>query len=291
MTDSLVDLFDDLEDLDHLNASVVKVDKRKKHTCHECGGTGKYRGPRVHQHRDHCFACKGKGYFMSSREDREKGRAARQDNKERKRREGLDLLEETNPGLVTFLAKAGEWSEFAGSLYEQVQTRGTLSEKQVAAAESMRIKCEARRKARAEKRAAQETAEPVYGELSRSFLSASEHLKWPKLRLVTENGQRVVLSRCGPNSRTPGHVNVTDGGPFGANTYFGRIDPEGRAFLRDTAKGDVEELLGRFDADPDGEIKEQGARTGNCCCCGRELTDPVSVANGIGPVCAGRWGF
>lgn len=32
-------------------------------------------------------------------------------------------------------------------------------------------------------------------------------------------------------------------------------------------------------------------RTGRCSCCGRELTDPASIAAGIGPVCAKRFGF
>jgi histidine ammonia-lyase len=32
-----------------------------------------------------------------------------------------------------------------------------------------------------------------------------------------------------------------------------------------------------------------GKATGTCSCCGRELTDPVSIANGIGPICADKW--
>jgi hypothetical protein len=34
-----------------------------------------------------------------------------------------------------------------------------------------------------------------------------------------------------------------------------------------------------------------GRATGSCSCCGRELTDPVSIEAGIGPICAGRFGF
>ncbi len=30
---------------------------------------------------------------------------------------------------------------------------------------------------------------------------------------------------------------------------------------------------------------------GKCCCCGRQLTDPISIAAGIGPECAGRAGW
>lgn len=36
------------------------------------------------------------------------------------------------------------------------------------------------------------------------------------------------------------------------------------------------------------KAKEYGRQTGNCLICGRELTNPNSIANGIGPICAGR---
>lgn len=36
------------------------------------------------------------------------------------------------------------------------------------------------------------------------------------------------------------------------------------------------------------EAAAYGRRTGVCCNCGRELTDPASIEAGIGPVCAGR---
>lgn len=36
------------------------------------------------------------------------------------------------------------------------------------------------------------------------------------------------------------------------------------------------------------QAREYGIKYGVCCICGRTLTDEVSVANGIGPVCAGR---
>lgn len=36
------------------------------------------------------------------------------------------------------------------------------------------------------------------------------------------------------------------------------------------------------------EAKEYGRITGTCCQCGRKLTDETSIAEGIGPVCAGK---
>lgn len=41
----------------------------------------------------------------------------------------------------------------------------------------------------------------------------------------------------------------------------------------------------RVEADPLGAAKENGVLTGRCSCCGRPLTDPNSIAIGIGPIC------
>jgi ribosomal protein S14 len=37
------------------------------------------------------------------------------------------------------------------------------------------------------------------------------------------------------------------------------------------------------------EAKAYGRKTGQCCDCGRELTNPVSIKAGIGPICAGKY--
>lgn len=44
------------------------------------------------------------------------------------------------------------------------------------------------------------------------------------------------------------------------------------------------ELL-RVEADPMAAAKAHGILTGRCTCCGRPLTDPNSIAIGIGPIC------
>lgn len=46
-----------------------------------------------------------------------------------------------------------------------------------------------------------------------------------------------------------------------------------------------------LEADPATVIAEHGKATGSCGCCGRELTDPESIARGIGPVCIEQAGF
>lgn len=39
------------------------------------------------------------------------------------------------------------------------------------------------------------------------------------------------------------------------------------------------------------EAARIGHQTGSCCICGRELTDPASIAMGIGPICIDKAGF
>lgn len=115
-------------------------------------------------------------------------------------------------------------------------------------------------------------------------------LKWPKIRLETSQGQRLVLSLAGPNSRHQGQIMVTDGGSYGNNVYFGRIDLAGQFVGRD-APEDVIEALQQLACDPAARASLHGLQTGHCCFCGLELTDGRSVSVGYGPICADKYGL
>ena len=54
---------------------------------------------------------------------------------------------------------------------------------------------------------------------------------------------------------------------------------------------DLRAALDAFEADPTGALRAHGLATGSCGCCGIELTDPVSIERGIGPICAQKLGF
>lgn len=68
----------------------------------------------------------------------------------------------------------------------------------------------------------------------------------------------------------------------------------GRVFLKEQLEGELADVRGadahailrRIQADPKGAMATYGHSTGNCGKCSRPLTDPESVAAGIGPVCA-----
>lgn len=70
--------------------------------------------------------------------------------------------------------------------------------------------------------------------------------------------------------------------PTGA--YAGKITPAG-VFYGDNNLGDA---LAKANENPQQAAVAYGRQTGNCSCCGRELSDPVSIFGGIGPICLGR---
>lgn len=83
------------------------------------------------------------------------------------------------------------------------------------------------------------------------------------------------------------------------NVYVGRITNKDLLFSA-SAKGmalSVEKkwhiwnVLGILEKDFDRAITDYGKDTGRCVCCGKKLTNPDSIALGIGPECAKSWGI
>jgi hypothetical protein len=50
-------------------------------------------------------------------------------------------------------------------------------------------------------------------------------------------------------------------------------------------------VVGAIEADPVRALEDHGLKTGRCGCCSRPLTNPVSIARGIGPDCAAKGGW
>lgn len=53
--------------------------------------------------------------------------------------------------------------------------------------------------------------------------------------------------------------------------------------------GEVRSMIEEFEGAPLQSAMKFGKLAGRCCSCGRELTDPESIARGIGPICAGKF--
>ena len=119
--------------------------------------------------------------------------------------------------------------------------------------------------------------------------------EYPKVRLAFGD-HKLVLSVAGAKSKNPGAVNLTDGGRYGESAFFGRIttggtfQPYGDAKRLDRdAKAALWAILTRMrNGDAEAVFAEHGHATGECCMCGRPLSNAESVALGIGPICRAR---
>lgn len=256
--------------------------------CGKCGGSGVYRGPSPYG--PQCFPCGGTGRFVysTSREQRAKAREQAAARKARKADAAWQAFadDEANGEIVRWIeAQRGRFG-FAASMYEAVRKYGSLTEGQVRAIS----KCIARDADREAQRAEQrEQADRLATKLDTDLVgealrrACENGLKWPKLRF-----QGFRFSLAGENSRNPGATYVTSSNE---GTYLGKIGRDGRfSASRDCTEalaGDIARVV----ADPSKAAREYGLEIGKCSCCGRQLTDPSSVAMGIGPICANRFGL
>jgi hypothetical protein len=181
-----------------------------------------------------------------------------------------DEFETANPGLREFLAGAASWSGFAASLLSSLDGYGFLTERQIAAAIKMRATSEAGAAGKKPGRVVE--LAPIREMFERAVANG---YKRPTYRAAG-----LVLNRAPDTGKNPGALYVKNK----AGEYLGKI--VGATYSGKPAPG-----LDEIAADPKGAAVKYGMESGTCSCCGRELSDPVSISNGIGPVCASRFGF
>ena len=250
-----------------------------KHPCSRCHGTGKYLGVRVHMAKSKCFACKGTGFFKTSAAVRAKGKASRANAKAKK----IEAFTEANKELVKFLRDSTSWNDFARSLLESLDTKGEIHPNGLAAAERMMLKTLATRAKKAAEKAKLEASAPVV-DLAKIHAVFETALDRGLNRRALLGGTDMKLTPAPMTGKNGGCLYVKVAGE-----YAGKITPDGKFLAGWGGKIDVEEDLKKIAADPLGEARLYGRRTGTCACCGRTLTDPVSIEKGIGPVCESRW--
>lgn len=247
--------------------------------CKKCRGSGRFIS---WGGRDlgSCHACKGKGHklFKRSAADREAGRQANAARKEVKKQKAVDEFAAAHPQEWTWMCQKYNSFDFARSMADAVRQWGDLSEKQMAAVQ----RCMARDQQRVvEAQARVDNAAQVdVSKISEALAKASQALKRPKLHLGD-----LVISPAPATGRNAGALYVKTG-----EIYLGKI--MGTNFIRSRDCTDLQEQsLLTAAADPRAAAVAHGKLTGSCACCGRELTNPESVALGIGPICAGRFGW
>lgn len=258
--------------------------------CKDCRGTGRfysYTGRLV----GNCFKCKGAGVrrYKQSAEQRAKARDAADARKAKAAATAAEQAAawlEANPVEAEWLRQpvTGDFTFHADMLAALVKY-GHLTERQEAAVRNAAAKSAARKAQWAAEKAAREAGAAVLSmaKIRSGFDSAVRYLKRPKLRVA--DVQFSLAPATGQNAGCIYVVRASD------DTYLGKITPEDK-FLRsrECAEADAE-TVARVAADPKAAAEAHGHEYGQCSCCGRELTDPESVARGIGPVCQKRWGW
>lgn len=124
---------------------------------------------------------------------------------------------------------------------------------------------------------------------------AGGKLKKPKIALQMDNGKPLVLDVAGPRSKAPGTINVTDGGSYGNNTWYGRVGLDGKfvpsRVMTEADRPSIIALLTAMSQNPAATASQYGRLTGRCCFCSIPLTDGRSTAVGYGPKCASNYGL
>lgn len=248
--------------------------------CARCRGSGRYH--RCTEFGTVCLKCNGAGFHEYKTSSayrllqRSKAAAGKADKKVR----AAQAWRDANPEASAWIAKyAGTGEGFGYAMHRALEQWGSLTDNQLAAV----LKCIESGKVRAIEAEQRAEAAPVIENtaLMDAFAKArAAGLKFPRITLGA-----VVISPAGESSKNAGALYVKEEGQ-----YLGKV--MGGKFLRVRECGDeqaqrVADLL----ADPKAAAKAYGIKTGRCCLCNRELTDPVSIANGIGPVCETNYGF
>lgn len=267
--------FDDMDDLPAKVDNAAEI-RKNAHVvnggealfpCPSCSGTGMWRG------RGRCFKCTGTGKVTKRVLGAAKAKVTRANNFANWCEEHKDVID----GL-----RRHTWNNFLVKLLDQIDSEErALSERQVEVARENIAKWDAKNAERdAERAKAREASATDIGisAINALFETAmGSGLKAPKFRT-----ERLEIKVAKLHADT---LYVTDGGE-----YVGKI-VSGKFFGNRSAKKDVGDLLIDLAKDPKAAAISYGRATGNCGCCGRALSDPVSVEMGIGPICAGNWGF
>ena len=290
LDDSLNDIFGDYEagepaDLTLANAQQVKMHEEK---CPSCKGSGVFRSysGRVV---GNCFKCKGKGtlFFRQSLEQREKAKAQRDARKEREAQSAADQAAEwleANPVEAEWLREPvkGDFT-FHADMLASLINYGSFTERQEAAVRNAAAKSAARKAQWAAERAERDAnkADVEIDRIAVAFATAkAAGLKFPKLRL-----DDFTFSLASAAGRNAGAIYVKQD-----DLYLGKI-ADGKFTRSRDCDAATETRIVAVCADPAAAATAYGKRTGQCSCCGRELTNEESIARAIGPICASKWGL
>ena len=169
---------------------------------------------------------------------------------------------------------------FAASLWQQSHDRG-LSERQLAWAHKLATDL-----LQAESEAADNNGESQFSRLFEVFKAARDR----GLRRLTMrfSGIRIKPSKDLSSLWVLSDTETEEGNYGPKPKYLGKVTPNR---LDSRLSDDVKSVILEAASDPLTAAVRYGRETGSCSCCGRDLTNPDSIAAGIGPICREKYGL
>lgn len=282
--------------------------------CPKCNGTGSWRG------RGTCYSCKGQGgkSYKTSAADREKARDKAYDRKARDRqawgeehKAELAWVAAAHQRQLKLAEQGGTAWPFPGDLWRSYEQYGSWTDAQLGAIRKCMARDEERKAEWAKQDAARTAAAPevTADKLQRAFDLArtkaerpGQHGVWMR-PLVMFAGKwddnaspaekeamrkasiKVEFSPASAKGKNPGAIYAKRG-----EAYLGKIVGGKWLAARDCTPENNAAVI-EVCNDPSRAATTYGKAWGVCCVCSRTLTNEVSIARGIGPICAEGFGF
>ena len=252
-------------------------------TCSKCHGTGKfisYTGRVVGD----CFTCGGQGSksFKTAPEARAKARGARAARVERNWSEFWDSLTDTERDALTWVVGEGvPANDFLLDMADKVRGKRDLTPNMLNGVVKWY--------APVARRAEQHTKDREVGAVSNKFQKLVDAFD-----AARESGIQKPIFRAEGVTVTMGTGHKWGGFMFLEGEHgqkLGMLAPSGELRARAECTDVHRATLDAIAADPVEVSKQYGIRTGQSVCCGRTLTNAVSIELGIGPICREKWGF
>lgn len=253
--------------------------------CEKCHGSGRYAFVRNGRRGDnHCFSCNGQGKIYYVMDERAGGAMARKTNQASR----LADWRAEHPEELAYLArKASSWP-FAESMLRLIERFGDLTKSQMQdvqrALQIDKDHAETDRQIAAQRAAFAQLpmvdVRPIKDLLDRC--KAQGMIK-PMLRF-----DKLQFSLAPDEGQNPGAIYVTNRktqGDYYGKAIGGRFRPSGACNAETMAE--IIDIVN----DPKAAAVKFGRLTQCCSMCGKRLSDPKSVKNGFGPICAARVGW
>lgn len=258
--------------------------KEFSEACPKCRGSGHWRPGYP------CFKCNGLGRltFKTAPETRSKKRAS---TNSRKAKEAAKISAEVaafklaNPAVTAWIFKNVGSNGFAASLSDKLFRYGSLTQGQIDAVQKNIGKYEAAKLEREAAAPAADTAGIDRLKLAFDTAIANSKAKGRTLKMPRITIGGVVISPAKATSTNPGAIYVKEAGQ-----YLGKIK-DGRFYAVRECTPEQEKHVLAFVADPKAAAIAYGIETGVCCICNATLTNKASIAIGIGPICATKFGW